>query len=87
MDQGCTVAPTTGGDCGVSIELSWPQIGGIAFYTSSHRTGQTSFYAEAKRVSFKVPQWPIAAACLSRPNTKYPPRLSRRAIDHDGAVS
>ena len=25
-------------------------------------------------------------ACLSRPNTKYPPRQSRRAIDNDGAI-
>lgn len=68
--QGCTncvegrncswvkVAPlhhATGGDCGVSIELSWRRIGRIAFYTSRYRTGQTLFYAEAKRVSSPPP--------------------------------
>jgi hypothetical protein len=81
------ISTRIGKDYERSIEHWWPQFSVQVFYTSRHRRINFVLCGGKTRL-FR--QWPITAACmcLSRPNTKYPPRQSRRAIDNymDGAV-
>jgi hypothetical protein len=96
MGQGCTVAPRDWGRLWSKyrtfMALDWSD--SVLYFCSQNRTnfvlrgGKTRLFSSSTReIPCKVPQWPIAAACLSRPETKYPPPQSRRAIDHDDAVS